>query len=88
MALNSDQENSFVALKKAISIRRQAATVCIESPLRESQTNAAVKKAIRSRRGQFRVLKGQLEEHLRQKIAMARVVTGWMVVWAAELISQ
>ena len=47
----SDQESRIVALKTAIAIRRKAATVCIESPALESQSNATIVRPIRSWRG-------------------------------------
>ena len=46
--LKSDQEESIIALKKAVAIKRQAPTVNIESPVRESQANGNAERAIRT----------------------------------------
>ena len=39
VVLKSDQEESIIALKKAVAIMRQAPTVNIVSPVRDSQAN-------------------------------------------------
>ena len=43
IVLRSDQEESIVALKKAVAVMRQAPTVNIESPVRDSQANERLK---------------------------------------------
>lgn len=85
--LKSNGENCVVGMKKPLAMRRQAATVCIEFRVQESQSNAAVERDIGSWRGQLRVLKAQLTEHLKQHVATEHVMTAWMVIWAAEVIS-
>ena len=48
MVLKSDQEESIIALKKAVAIKRQAPTVNIESPVRDSQANGNAERAVRT----------------------------------------
>ena len=42
ITLKSDNEDSIVALKKSIALRRSAETMPIESPVRESKSNGAI----------------------------------------------
>ena len=42
VVLKSDQEESIKALKRAIAVKRQADTVMIESPVRDSKSNGSV----------------------------------------------
>ena len=48
VVLKSDQEESIIALKKAVAIIRQAPTVNIESPVRDSQANGNAERAVRT----------------------------------------
>ena len=41
ITLRSDQEEAILALKKAVAIYRQAETVMLESPVRDSKANGA-----------------------------------------------
>ena len=46
--MTSDQEESIKALKKAASIKRKSATAMIESPVRVSNANGNIERAIRT----------------------------------------
>ena len=88
LTLKSDQEPAIVALKKAVALRRKAITALIESPVRESQSNGAIERAIRSWEGQFRTLRHQLEANMGAKLALSHALVEWMVVWAGDLITR
>ena len=48
VVLRSDQEDSIVALKRAIAVKRQAETVFLESPVRDSRANGGAERAVRT----------------------------------------
>ena len=56
VVLKSDQEESILALKKAVAIERQAPTVNIESPVRDSQANVKAERAVRTWAAQLRTM--------------------------------
>ena len=80
ITIKSDQEPAIVALKRAVALRRHAATCLIESPVRESQSNGTIERVIRSWQGQFRTLKHQLEGHLGKMINMDHPMVEWMSI--------
>ena len=88
LTLKSDQEPAIMDLKKSVALRRQAATAPIESPVRESQSNGTIERAIRSWQGQFRTLRHQLEANIGAKVSMESPIVEWMAIWAAELITR
>ena len=68
ITLKSDQEPSMVALKDAIAAARVGDTAFIESPVRESKSNGAAERAIRTWEGMMRTWKHFLEAKLKLKI--------------------
>ena len=54
IALRSDQEGANMAFKRAVAIYRQAETVMLESPVRDSKANGAAERAVRSWAGQLK----------------------------------
>ena len=48
VVIRSDQEESIMALKRAVAIKRQAETVLIESSVRDSQANGSAERAVRT----------------------------------------
>ena len=79
LTLKSDQEPAIKALKAAVAARRVAPTTPVESPVRESQSNGAVERAIRSWQGQLRTLKSQFEENTGKKLSVNHPLMGWLV---------
>ncbi len=61
MVLKSDQDEAISALKKAVAIKRQAPTVSIESPARDSQANGNAERAVRTWAGQLRTMRHHME---------------------------
>ena len=57
VVLKSDQEESIIALKKAVAIKRQAPKVNIESPVRDSQANGNAERAVRTWAAQLRTMR-------------------------------
>ena len=48
VTIRSDQEEAIVALKKSVAIYRRAETVLLESPVRDSKSNGAAERAVKS----------------------------------------
>ena len=88
ITIKTDQEPAIMALKRAVAIRRQAVTTPIESPVRESKSNGAVERAVRTWQSQFRTLRHQLEANLDAKLEMSHPLVEWLVIWAADLLSR
>ena len=86
ITFKSDGEFGIVTLKRAVANRRVAATVPIESPVREINSNGAIEVAIKTWHGQFRALRHRLEDHLKQKVPLAHAIFGWLTMWASKLI--
>ena len=66
ISLMSDQEESIMALKRAVAIYRQAETVMLESPVRDSKANGAAERAVRSWARQLRTIRHHVERRIRQ----------------------
>ena len=68
VVIQSDQEESIIALKKPVTIRRQAETVLIESPVRDSRANGSAERTVRSWAAQVRTLRHHLESRMKTKV--------------------
>lgn len=86
ITMKSDQEPAIVALKRASIVGRTAPTVPIESPVRESRSNGRIENAVRVWQGQFRTLKKQFEDNVKQKLKVGHALTTWLGLWAGEVI--
>ena len=86
VVLKSDQEESIMALKRAVAIVRQAPTVNIESPVRDSQANGNAERAVRTWAAQVRTIRHHLEFRMQCKVPIHSPVMTWLVSWAAEVI--
>ena len=86
VTLRSDQEEAIVSLKKAIAMARKAETPMIESPVRESQSNGSVERAVRTWRAHFLTLKSHLESRIRTKVEGHHPLRQWLANWAGEAI--
>ena len=84
--IKSDQEEAIIALKKAVAVKRQAETVLIESPVRDSRANGAAERAIRTWASQLRTIRHQVEHRLQEKINNESPLMTWLVAWAAEVL--
>ena len=86
MVLKSDQEESIIALKMAVAIKRQAPTVNIESPVRDSHANGSAEGSVRTWAAQLRTMRHHLEFRMQHKIPIHAPLMTWLVSWAAEVI--
>ena len=75
-----------MALKKAVAVMRQAPTVNIESPVRDSQANGSAERTVRTWAAQVRTMRHHLEHRLQHKIPVWSSLMTWLVAWAAEVI--
>ena len=88
VVLKSDQEESIIALKKAVAIKRQAERVSIESPVRDSRANGAIGRTLRTWAAQVRALRHHLEYRLGKNMSNASALMSWMTVWAADVLTR
>ena len=88
ISLKSDNEPSVLALKDAVAIRRKGGTSLIESPVRESKSNAHVERAIRTWRDQFRTLRHYTERRFGRKIPRDHPLMSWLVAWSSEVLNR
>ena len=68
VTLKSDQEPDILDLKREVGIKRQRETVMVKSLVRESKSNGAVERAVKTWASQFRTLRHQFEARLGAKI--------------------
>ena len=88
IVLKSDQEESIIALKKAVAIRRQSETVMIESPVRDSRANGSAERAVRTWAAQVRTLRHHLESRIKMKVAKDSALMSWLVSWSADVLTR
>ena len=88
VVLKSDQEESIEALKRAIVVKRQAATIMIESPVRDSKSNGSVGRAVRIWAAQVRTPRHHLESRLKVKVPRTSALMTWLVAWSADVINR
>ena len=86
VTLRSDQEESIIALKKSVAMFRKAETVLLESPVRDSKSNGAAERAVRTWAGQLRTLRHHLESRLGCSMLKDSALMTWLVSWAADVI--
>ena len=86
LTLKSDQEPAITALKMAIAATRVGHSTPIESPVRESASNGAAERAIRSWQGQMRTMKSQFEANIGMKLPIGHPLIGWLVLWSGEVM--
>ena len=84
----SDEEPSILVFNNAVALKREAPTGLIESPVRESKSNAHVERAIRTWRDKFRTLRHYLEHRLKTKIGRDSAISSWLTSWAAEVLNR
>ena len=87
ITVESDQGESVVALRKAISAARVGDTVPINSPVRCSKSNGKMERAVRSFQGQLRVLKFHFEKGIKRQMPSSCAMFSWLVKWASEVLN-
>ena len=86
VVFKTDQEESIIAQKKAAAIKRQAPTVNIESPVRDSQANGNAERAVRAWAAQLRTMRHHMIFKTQHKIQIHSPLMPWLVAWAADAI--
>ena len=81
------KEDASIALKKAVAVHRQAETVMLESPVRDSKANGAVENAVKQVQGLARTLKISLERAISQSIPLEHSVIAWLVEYASFVLT-
>ena len=76
----------IIALKKAVAIKRQAPTVNIESPVRDSQANGNAERSVRTWAAQLRTMRHHMEFRMQHKIPIHVPLMAWLVSWAEDVI--
>ena len=87
ISLRSDQDESIMALKRAVAIYRPAEIIMLESPVRDSKANGAAERAVRSWAGQLRTIRHHVERTLKVSIPKDSAMISWLVSWAADVNS-
>ena len=88
MCIKSDQEESIVAVKTAVSELRKAPTSMIESPVRESKCNGKMEKAVQKLEGQLRTLKMALENNIGRQVSVRSRVFEWLTLWTTTSLNR
>jgi thiol-disulfide isomerase/thioredoxin len=86
IVLKSDQEPAMMSLVEIVKANWNGDAALENSPIRESEANGAVERAIQTWEGQVRTLKDALEYRLRCTIPPDHPIMTWMVEYAASLI--
>ena len=86
--MKTDQEFAIVSLQRAVQAIRPKEVILVNSPVGESESNGRVENAIRRVQEKARVLRHQLKDGIKQKVADSSPIMVWLVRWAAELLSK
>jgi hypothetical protein len=86
IVLKSDQEPAIINLVEIIKANWNGNAVLENSPVRESEANGAVERAIQTWEGQVRCMKDALEHRLQTEIPPDHAIMTWIVEYAASLM--
>ena len=86
MILKSDQEPAILELKELVKIEREDDIVLEESPVKESQSNGEVERAIQEVQGQVRTTKAALESRYENRITEDHPCLPWLVAHSADTL--
>ena len=84
----SDQEPSVVAVQEEIREIRRGKTICVNSPVGESECNGRAENAIRRVEVKVRTLRAHIEDKTRSKVDMSKPFATWLIRWAGEVITK
>ena len=84
--IKSDQERSIVVLQHAIQRIREGKTVCINSPVGESESNGRVENGVRAVQEKVRALKSHLEEETKYELKPDDAIMSWLIRWVGEIL--
>jgi hypothetical protein len=86
IVLKSDQEPALINLLETIKAAWNGNSVLENSPVRESEANGAVERAIQTWEGQVRTMKDALEHKLQVVIPPDHAIMTWIIEYAASLL--
>ena len=86
ITLKSDQGADIMLLKKAVSVKRQAETTMVESPVRVSKANGQIERAIRTWQSQFRTLRSQFEDRVDTKLRKGTPMMSWLINFTSDVL--
>ena len=86
--VKSDQEPGIVVVQEDVRMSRQGKTICINSPVGESECNGRAGNAVRQVQVKVRTFRAAIEEHTKTKMDMSRPFATWMIRWAGESITK
>ena len=88
VAIKCDNAPELVRLRAEVTARRQAPTIPIAVPVKESKGNGAVERAVRTWQGQFRTLKDHVEYEVKSELGPRHPLLTWCAWWAAALLNR
>ena len=88
ICIRSDQERVIKSIKGKIISERMADTVPMESPVKESQCNGRMEKAVQTLEGQIRTLVMDLKLEAGIELSPRAVAYPYLVRWACTVISR
>jgi hypothetical protein len=86
IVLKGDQEPALASLMAVIKANWDGDAAMENSPVRESEGNGAVERAIQTWEGQVRTMKDALESRIGEEISPDHVVMTWLAEYAATLL--
>ena len=88
ISIKCDGARELQELRRAIGNSREAPTVPIDVPARESKANGGMERAVRTWAGQLRTLKSHLEYELKSTSPLHFPIFQWMAWWAAAIFNR
>ena len=88
IAIKNGQAPELQRLKREIAARREAPTVPLDVPVKESKGNGAVEKVLLTWQGQFRTLRDHLEFMMDTPFGPRHPVLTWCAWWAGLLLNR
>jgi len=86
--IKSDQEPAVVTVQEEIRELRRGRTICVNSPVGESECNGRAENAIRRVEVKVRTLRSFIEDRTKSKIDMAKPFATWLIRWAGEILTK
>ena len=86
--IKSDQEPAVVTVQEEIRELRRGRTICVNSPVGESECNGRAENAIRRVEVKVRTLRSFIEDRTKSKIDMATPFATWLIRWAGEILTK
>ena len=86
--VKSDQEPAVVTVQEEIRELRRGKTICVNSPVGESECNGRAENAIRRVEIKVRTLRSHIEEGTGVKLDMTKPFATWLIRWAGEILTK